>query len=75
MISKAFTIVGDLPRVDLLLVAGKTNFAKANPNRIVKTVGGIRIPVVSLDDLIESKKTGRPKDKIKIAELEELKKI
>lgn len=75
VIEKPFTIIGDLPRVDLLLVAGKINFEKAYPNKVVKTIDGIKVPFVSLEDLIKSKQTRRPKDKMTIKELKDLKKL
>ena len=47
VIKKPFTIIGDQPRVDLLLIAGKINFEQAYPNREQKTIEGIKIPYLN----------------------------
>lgn len=65
--SRPFTIVGDMPRVDLLTVAGNMTFARAWPNRIVRRIHGIRVPYLGRADLIQSKATGRASD---IADIE-----
>lgn len=75
VIQKPFTIIGDTPRVDLLLTAGKLKFDEAYPNRKVVTIEGIDIPYVSLDDLIKSKQTGRAKDLLFIQEIKKIKKL
>ncbi|MBF0105915.1 MAG: nucleotidyltransferase [Deltaproteobacteria bacterium] len=75
VINKPFTIIGDQPRVDLLLRAGKLTFEAAIKNAQKRVVDGVRLAYVSLDDLILSKATGRPRDDIEIQELKRLKKI
>lgn len=60
--TRPFTIIGDMPRVDLLTVACTVTFEKAWPNRVVRRIAGIRVPYLSLADLIRSKRTGRPSD-------------
>lgn len=72
VLSKPFTIIGDTPRVDLLLVAGRLTFEKAYPRRTERTIEGIRVPYISLDDLIESKRTDRPRDAVEVADLQRL---
>lgn len=67
---RPFTIVGDDPRVDLLTVASSLTFEVAWPRRIVRRIAGVRVPYLSLEDLITSKLTGRPSD---VADLEVLK--
>jgi hypothetical protein len=74
VIAKPFTIIGDMPRVDLLLIAGKLNFEKAYSNSLRKKIEQVDIPYVSIDDLILSKQTGRPKDDLIIQDLKRLKK-
>ena len=66
---KPITIVGDDPRVDVLTVAWRVTFEKAYPRRIVRRIAGVRVPYLSLRDLVESKQTGRPQD---LADLERL---
>jgi hypothetical protein len=56
------TIVGDDPRVDILTVAWSVTFDRAYPNRTVRRIQGVRVPYLSLPDLIESKQTGRAAD-------------
>jgi len=62
VVAKPFTIVGDMPRVDLLTVASSIDFARAWPNRVVRRISGVRVPYLGLTDLIASKRTGRPSD-------------
>jgi hypothetical protein len=69
MLNKPVTIIGDEPRVDVLTVAWTVRFEDAWPNRRVRTIQGIRVPFLSLDDLRRSKQTGRPSD---LADLETL---
>lgn len=75
VLSKPFTIIGDTPRVDLLLRAGKIKFEDAYPNHLVKIVDGIKIPYLSLDDLVRSKQTDRPQDKLEIQRIKALQKL
>jgi len=56
------TIVGDDPRVDILTVAWSVTFDRAYPNRTVRRIQGVRVPYLSLPDLIASKQTGRATD-------------
>lgn len=70
--SRPVTIVGDMPRVDLLTVAASVTFDEAWPNRTVRRIQGIRVPYVGLADLIRSKQTGRTSD---IADIEVLSEI
>ncbi len=44
VVARPFTIVGDMPRVDLLTVASTVSFERAWPNRLVRRVEGVRIP-------------------------------
>jgi hypothetical protein len=67
--TRAITIVGDDPRVDLLTVAWSVTFAKAWPRRVVRRIAGVRVPYLSRDDLIASKRTGRASD---LADIEHL---
>ncbi len=62
VVTSPFTIVGDMPRVDLLTVACSVTFDQAWPNRVVRRIDGIRVPYLGLADLIRSKQTGRASD-------------
>jgi hypothetical protein len=67
--ARPITIVGDDPRVDVLTVAWSVPFERAWKNRVVRTIAGVRVPYLALDDLIASKRTGRPTD---LADIETL---
>ncbi len=69
LVSRAITIVGDDPRVDILTVAWSVTFAKAWPRRIVRRIAGVRVPYLGRGDLIASKRTGRPSDTADIEQL------
>ncbi len=75
VILKPFTIIGDMPRVDLLLRAGKLTFEEGYARRIQRTIDGISVPYVSAEDLIRSKLTNRPHDKLDIENLKRLQAI
>jgi hypothetical protein len=62
LVDKPITIVGDDPRVDVMTVAWTLTFERAWPNRVVRRIGGVRVPYLSLEDLKRSKRTGRSKD-------------
>jgi hypothetical protein len=69
ILGSAITIVGDDPRVDLLTVAWSVTFDKAWPRRIVRRIAGVRVPYLGREDLIASKRTGRPADTADIEQL------
>ena len=71
--SRPFTIVGDMPRVDLLTVACTVTFEKAWPNRVIRRINGIRVKYLGRADLIRSKRTGRASDSADIEVLSRLK--
>ena len=60
---RPITIVGDDPRVDILTVAWSVNFDDAWPKRMVRRIEGVRVPYLSLEDLLASKRTGRASDR------------
>jgi hypothetical protein len=66
---RPITIVGDDPRVDILTVAWSVTFAQAWPRRVVRRIQGVRVPYLSLRDLVRSKQTGRPADAADLAVL------
>jgi hypothetical protein len=72
ILRKPFTIVGDDPRVDILMVACTVTFDRAWPNRVVRRIQKVRVPYLSLEDLLASKQTGRPSD---VADIEVLKQL
>ena len=74
IVKKAVTIMGDDPRVDVFTVAWKVKYEQAAPNASTVTIDGVKIPLIGIDDLIETKRTGRLQDAADIEALEEIKK-
>jgi len=69
---KAFTVIGDIPRVDLLTIAHKVDYNKAIKTAEKRYIERVLVPYVDLKTLLLMKKTKRPQD---IADSEKLKKI
>jgi hypothetical protein len=69
---KFVTIIGDSPRVDILTLAWSVRYRDAVRMSERFEVEGVEIPTLSLDDLIASKRTGRPQDTADLVILEEL---
>jgi hypothetical protein len=72
VVRRPFTIIGDDPRVDILMVACSVTFDQAWPGRVVRRIDNIRVPYLGLDDLLKSKQTGRAADE---ADIEVLKRL
>jgi hypothetical protein len=72
---KVVTIIGDSPRVDILTVAWSVRYRDAIRTAERFEVEGVEIPTVSLDDLMASKRTGRPQDTADLVVLEEIKRL
>jgi hypothetical protein len=72
---KVVTIIGDSPRVDILTVAWSVRYRDAVRTAERFEVEGVEIPTVSLDDLMASKRTGRPQDTADLVVLEEIKRL
>jgi hypothetical protein len=66
---KPITIVGDDPRVDILTAAWDVTFERADRSKQVRRIAGVRVPYLSLEDLLRSKRTGRASD---LADIEAL---
>jgi predicted nucleotidyltransferase len=75
IITRPVTILGDMPRVDILTVAWSVHYRHAAPRAVVFEVEGVRIPTASLDDLIASKRTDRAQDRADIEVLEEIRRL
>ena len=72
MLKRQITVVGDDPRVDIFTVAWSIKYAQAAPRSDTVAVAGVRIPLIGIDDLIETKRTGRLQDAADIEVLEEI---
>ena len=73
IVSKHVTIIGDMPRVDILTIAWSVRYEAAAREAEVFEVEGVRVPTVSIDHLIASKRTGRLQDAADIEVLLEIK--
>lgn len=72
---KFVTIIGDSPRVDILTLAWSVRYRDAIRAAEHFEVEGVDIPTMSLDDLIASKRTGRPQDVADLVVLEEIRRL
>lgn len=75
LLSRTVTILGDDPNVDVLTRAWNLRWEDAAHDVRVFTIDGVPVPTVSLENLIESKRTGRAQDVADIAVLEELRRL
>ena len=73
--TKPVTVIGDLPRVDVMTVAWQVRFAEAIETATVFEVEGVKIPTASIEHLIKSKRTGRLQDAADIELLEEIRRL
>ena len=73
--SRPVTIVGDTPNVDILTSAWNLKWAQAQAHATTFKVEGVPIPAASIEDLIESIRTGRPQDTADILVLEAMRKM
>ena len=70
--SRPVTIIGDTPNVDILTCAWNVTWEQAQPRATTFAVEGVEVPTASIEDLIESKRTGRLQDAADIEMLEEI---
>lgn len=73
--SKPVTVLGDMPRVDILTVAWTVRYDEAAPAAVRFQIEGVDIPVASIDHLIASKRTGRLQDAADIEILHEIQRL
>jgi predicted nucleotidyltransferase len=70
LLRKPVTVVGDLPRIDIMTVAWQVRYPEIAAAARVFEVEGVRIPTASIEHLIASKRTGRARDAADIEVLE-----
>lgn len=75
ILKRAVTVIGDDPSVTLFTAAGALRYEEAAARATSMDAGGVRIPVLSLEDLIASKRTGRPLDNADVAALEQIRRL
>lgn len=66
------TVIGDIPRVDILTVAWKVKFEEAIKTAEHVKIDGIKITYADFDTLIKSKATDRLQDRADIEKLKQL---
>lgn len=71
--SKPFTIIGDIPRVDLVTVAHKVKYEEAIASARHVKVDGVKIIYAGLDVLLKTKGTDRLQDQADIERLKQIK--
>jgi hypothetical protein len=71
----AVTMIGDNPNVDILTRAWNVSWTDAAPRATTFQIEGVDVPTASIDDLIESKRTGRLQDAADIEVLEEIRRL
>jgi len=75
IVSKPVTIIGDDPAVDIFTVAWSVKYASAIGRSSTVDVEGIPVPLIGLEDLIATKRTGRLQDAADIEVLEEIRRL
>jgi predicted nucleotidyltransferase len=69
------TVIGDDPAVDIFWAGVDVNYRSAAPNALTVDLDGVTVPLIGLDDLIRSKRTGRAQDVADIEALEQIRKL
>ena len=75
ILARPVTVIGDDPQVDIFTVAWSVKYDGAKTRSSTVTVEGVDIPLIGIDDLIETKRTGRPLDAADIEALEEIRRL
>lgn len=75
ILQRPITIIGDDPRVDIFTVAWSVKYEDAAPRSSAVEIEGVSIPLIGLDDLIATKRTGRALDTADIEALEEVRRL
>lgn len=75
ILKRPVTVIGDDPALDVFTVAWRVKYEKAVDRSTVVDVEGVPVPLIGLDDLIETKRTGRLLDAADIEVLEEIKRL
>jgi hypothetical protein len=73
--AKPVTVIGDIPRVDVMTVAWQLRYAEAIAAARFFEVEGVSIPTASIEHLIASKRTGRLQDAADIEVLEQIRRL
>jgi predicted nucleotidyltransferase len=72
ILARPITVIGDDPAVDVFTVAWRVKYDDAAKRSSEVSLGGVTIPLIGIEDLIETKRTGRLQDAADIEVLEEI---
>lgn len=72
ILARPVTVIGDDPAVDVFTVAWSVQYEQAKANARPVPVADIKLPLIGIDDLIKTKRTGRLSDAADIEVLEEI---
>ena len=75
IVARPVTVIGDIPNVDILTRAWNLLWKDAHARAVSFTIEGVAVPTASIEDLIESKRTGRLQDAADIEVLEEIRRL
>ncbi len=75
ILQRPITVIGNDPLVGVFTVAWNVKYEGAVKRSLRIEVEGVQIPTIGLDDLIETKRTGRLQDAADIEVLEEIKRL
>jgi hypothetical protein len=75
ILKRPITVIGDDPAVDVFTVAWKVKYEQAVKRSSIVELESVSIPLIGIDDLIDTKRTGRLQDAADIEVLEEIKRL
>ncbi len=75
ILKRPITVIGNDPGVDVFTVAWSVKYTDAAPRSSTVMVDGVEIPLIGIDDLIQTKQTGRPLDAADVESLQTIKRI
>ncbi len=75
ILKRPVTVIGDDPAVDVFTVAWSVKYEQAAPRASTVDVQGVAIPLIGLEDLIATKRTGRVADALDIEVLERIRRL
>jgi len=75
ILARPITVIGDDPQIDIFTIAWSVKYEEAVKRSSLVEVEGVPIPLIGIDDLIETKRTGRPLDAADLEALEEIRRL
>jgi predicted nucleotidyltransferase len=75
ILRRPITVIGDDPAVDIFTVAWKVKYEDAVGRSSAVEVDGVSIPLIAIDDLIETKRTGRALDAADVEALQRVQRL